>query len=60
MKNYDPNIRLGTHTIKVSFLNHRYRKGFYSLFKTLQQNHPHYAITFISMIRVCFSVLFSE
>ncbi|WP_352230816.1 lanthionine synthetase LanC family protein, partial [Klebsiella pneumoniae] len=20
-------------------LNHRYRKGFYSLFKTLQQNH---------------------
>ncbi|MDT2528143.1 hypothetical protein P7D23_10915, partial [Lactococcus petauri] len=23
-------------------LNHRYRKGFYSLFKTLQQNHPKY------------------
>ncbi|TNW90597.1 hypothetical protein FIU56_14155, partial [Enterococcus faecium] len=22
-------------------LNHRYRKGFYSLFKTLQQNHPY-------------------
>ncbi|MDB7284947.1 restriction endonuclease subunit S, partial [Enterococcus faecium] len=23
-------------------LNHRYRKGFYSLFKTLQQNLPSY------------------
>ncbi|MEJ4710561.1 hypothetical protein SJ988_11095, partial [Enterococcus faecium] len=28
-------------------LNHRYRKGFYSLFKTLQQNHLFYKHSFI-------------
>ncbi|HFI0796332.1 TPA: aminoglycoside 6-adenylyltransferase [Streptococcus suis] len=28
-------------------LNHRYRKGFYSLFKTLQQNHYKYINKYI-------------
>ncbi|HFO1210838.1 TPA: hypothetical protein ACHIYE_002493, partial [Enterococcus faecium] len=27
-------------------LNHRYRKGFYSLFKTLQQNRPFFFLYF--------------
>ncbi|MEK0203926.1 hypothetical protein WMM09_13010, partial [Enterococcus faecium] len=43
-------------------LNHRYRKGFYSLFKTLQQNQTTYnakiklsdtgQITFVSFVNV--------